>query len=616
MKRRAQAPKVQPSAATVARRARMAAGTAPPPPTHEKAENETDPKNNTPCTTLTVPATETNEDRLMTRNKNTNDATQKEESQDNLTESKTRAPEPTTATPKKPSTNTTPETAPHLEGRNENQEDEEHSPARKKSKKYPSTNLPGKRAPTTEENLPTPRHPRRHTIEPRIPLTLPAGNRGKTHISEWKSRFIAIRQKVCCPKCSIPDALTLQGPSRCGAIRAQCRDCTAFCGGPVMRLAIQLAEAKNENNDDVNSKRNTPNQAIKIPTAERANMEALANAENLDMTESQAFCVLPSFLDSPAKYHYSAAVALSGSGSGVWNWPSAVNWLLRTYASDELLNQALNALRRATQKSNEDEGVFLQRINLLHARCGYPLPAAEFMALFVDGLDNRNRPLLHRYRTQNRNADLIDIVEVARAEGQTMRNSLHSQLSTSNRNEATQRRPAATNLVNYVDNDGDHIFLTNDTDEHAADDTLREISGSTTAYELALALERTPFDRIVPNNPPMKGAGPRTGWKDRVRTFRGVICHQCYAVGKHYKPDCKTDPRQNPEVVVDNFERLNLAMKIRVPWESYLQVTGFLTVDRMGISGFIKVILSTETDDSKDSPASDGSIHNPGPGKV
>eukprot|EP00171_Calliarthron_tuberculosum_P004452 IDg4452t1 len=278
--------------------------------------------------------------------------------------------------------------------------------------------------------------------------------------------------------------------------------------------------------------------------------------------------------------------AAGATPNGIWNWPSAVNWLLRSYARDDALDRALTALRTMSQNPGEEEDAYMQRLTNAHARCGYPLQIDDFAARFVDGLDPRIRSLVRRYRSSNPGADLLELVEEAGTEGAAMR-------ARSAKRPSAYSRGQPTKLANYLDTDGDPIFFASDESERAAEASLSVLAHSKDAMEVALALERGGSGRTVPA-PALRGrsAVPRPGWYDPGGAYHGVVCHQCYLLGAHYKPDCSIDPRTKPDVIVMNFEKLTLATKLRVPWDSYLRVTGRVTAIQLGMKGIVRVLLA------------------------
>lgn len=187
------------------------------------------------------------------------------------------------------------------------------------------------------------------------------------------------------------------------------------------------------------------------------------SANDLEMTESQLFRVLPHFLAGTANERYRGALAFAGrsqlSGgipSGIWSWPSAVNWLLRTYARDDALDRALTDLRIMSQKPGEEEESFIQRLTNALAKCGYPLSPDDFIARFVDGLDIRIKSLVRRFRSQNPQSDLLELVDVASGEGIAMRARAPRRERPVEHTAPQFMRP--TSVLNYLDNAGDPIF--------------------------------------------------------------------------------------------------------------------------------------------------------------
>ncbi len=68
------------------------------------------------------------------------------------------------------------------------------------------------------------------------------------------------------------------------------------------------------------------------------------------MTEREAYVTLPNFLGKRAAQQFSAARARSTQSEGISSWPSAVNFLLRAYATDENIRRAVEDLGRPPAK--------------------------------------------------------------------------------------------------------------------------------------------------------------------------------------------------------------------------------------------------------------------------
>ena len=79
-------------------------------------------------------------------------------------------------------------------------------------------------------------------------------------------------------------------------------------------------------------------------------------ADMLDMTEAQAFITLPYFLKGYAHEQFRTIKdASTAAEGGVTSWPEAVQYLLRSYATSDIISSATLALRSLRQKFDETE---------------------------------------------------------------------------------------------------------------------------------------------------------------------------------------------------------------------------------------------------------------------
>ena len=73
------------------------------------------------------------------------------------------------------------------------------------------------------------------------------------------------------------------------------------------------------------------------------------------MNKGQAIHLLPEFLSGIDLRQYTSVSQTAGSNHGkVSVWPEAVQWLLRSFATDEAIPQAVLALREVQQRPSED----------------------------------------------------------------------------------------------------------------------------------------------------------------------------------------------------------------------------------------------------------------------
>lgn len=87
------------------------------------------------------------------------------------------------------------------------------------------------------------------------------------------------------------------------------------------------------------------------------NFLAVYSSQNnaLGLSEHEAYRALPYFLSKNALDHFRTAGQTSSSDSrAVTNWLSAVQFLLRKYASNANIQEALENLRAITQQKNRN----------------------------------------------------------------------------------------------------------------------------------------------------------------------------------------------------------------------------------------------------------------------
>ena len=75
--------------------------------------------------------------------------------------------------------------------------------------------------------------------------------------------------------------------------------------------------------------------------------------------------------------------------------------MLKQYATNSLIKEALENLRSMTQKPGETEHEFHTRFVKSHERARYPLDVNERITTFIDGLNPRLRPFLHVFREEH-----------------------------------------------------------------------------------------------------------------------------------------------------------------------------------------------------------------------
>ena len=140
------------------------------------------------------------------------------------------------------------------------------------------------------------------------------------------------------------------------------------------------------------------------------------------MSEAQAYIALPYFLRGHAEEQFNSVRGASSSKQGgVTCWPEAVQYLLRSYATATSIQEAILDLRDIRQRPGETETEFSTRLNTSFYRCGNVHSVEEKATMFVDGLDPVIKTLVAQRREDSRRMPYSELVQYARAEGDSHR---------------------------------------------------------------------------------------------------------------------------------------------------------------------------------------------------
>lgn len=343
----------------------------------------------------------------------------------------------------------------------------------------------------------------------------------------------------------------------------------------------------------------------------------------VDFSENEAYLVLDKFLEGRAKSLFSSTVASDRTSSGISGWVSAVNWILRTFATDTNIARAVTALRTVRQNRNENEEDYFSRFVQLHTACGNYLPIDRLKTLFVNGLDSRIIETVRSYLSANPRVDLALLLEEARRQGSQVRELISSLTPTAGRKILTPAtRSERGGFIAYERNDSDsendQAYLLGSSDHTDELPTGSESSYPTidftrtpdspgvprgiedllnvsevgppprprfnAGFRRSMGVRRSDQVRNVPAPPiPLSegtAAGPhaRPGWQihpvvsDRVRSMttaeygqyrRRIICYLCYAIG-HISRSCGLDPIKQAYQVLSNWQNLSADEQKRV----------------------------------------------------
>lgn len=92
----------------------------------------------------------------------------------------------------------------------------------------------------------------------------------------------------------------------------------------------------------------------------------------LEISEGQLMFFLPHLLTGNAGAYYLAVANgyRSGRLGGITHWREAAQDLLRTYAMEQTINEALDDCKDVSQAENENKMACAARLNNLENRCG------------------------------------------------------------------------------------------------------------------------------------------------------------------------------------------------------------------------------------------------------
>jgi hypothetical protein len=132
-------------------------------------------------------------------------------------------------------------------------------------------------------------------------------------------------------------------------------------------------------------------------------------ADQSHITEATLLWIVEDFLLSPVKESFRSQRFNS--------WPTAVHWLLSTYASEQSLEIAVRDLQTTSQLATESVREFGSRLQLHAVSLGSLLSSAEIKALFAQGLNDPVRSLFVANQPSHELDDASPVsILVARAE--------------------------------------------------------------------------------------------------------------------------------------------------------------------------------------------------------
>ena len=246
-----------------------------------------------------------------------------------------------------------------------------------------------------------------------------------------------------------------------------------------------------------------------------------------------------------------------------------MQYLLRRYATNAAIQQAIDQLQSLRQKSGEDEQEFFNRFEEEHARAGSPFEQRERVTRYIEGLDPRIRTLIHSHRSEKPDADMLDVVEIAIVHGTTLReNDRHAKKT--QRTSPTKIPNRLRPKVSFADqgrsrhSDEDHVHVTDEEEAYAT-----HVPGLTK---------------------------DRPGWDVEKKR---LPCWRCY--GDCEQSRCRTNVYKDKQLVIDQYEALPFHVKAKVPSGAYWRAKGYLHDDNYKDTGPVelnKPVLSYSNSDS------------------
>lgn len=143
-------------------------------------------------------------------------------------------------------------------------------------------------------------------------------------------------------------------------------------------------------------------------------------ANDNGLSEGRALLLLPEFTKDPLKrdlYRIRPSVDDGRRTGEVTSYLELVNWLLRAYADEHLLNEQEAIFNGASQEEDETETAFHRRLMELHAKCGYIQTSGQVRARFMQGTWWEIRHEVRNYVADHPHAPIELVVQYAQRAG-------------------------------------------------------------------------------------------------------------------------------------------------------------------------------------------------------
>ena len=334
--------------------------------------------------------------------------------------------------------------------------------------------------------------------------------------------------------------------------------------------------------------------------------EFVKRTDRLRMTEAQAREALPEFLKGSAEIRFNAASGVSASRSGIGSFCEAIQYLLLTYATDTVIDEALEELRTTKQKTAETELDYSSRLCEAEFRLGNVHKWHDRKLHFIDGLLSATKSLVAKFNRDKRKSTYWDVVDYAQSVGDAYRAQHPARARADPLRPAPSRAPqryqpparGAPKRKVYLLDQADHedrsahdnvdaeIYLVDSADltQNTADTMystydLSETTASSPPDDALLYADtrrggwtpapRIPYEDYQTTRSRPGWAGTRGGRQTAAMPQKATLCcYKCYTIG-HTSPDCILDTEANPSAVKHNYEALPRALLRTVPATSY-----------------------------------------------
>ena len=148
-------------------------------------------------------------------------------------------------------------------------------------------------------------------------------------------------------------------------------------------------------------------------------------ADSNGISEGAAGLILPNLLSGKASIAYTAsqhADAVHEDSGDIRSYADAIQWMLRTYAKDRYIQEAVNKIGDTRQKTGESEIEYGDRLALAYSRFVGVYPQAEQINLYIENLSPTVSydVILERQKNPKDFLQLQTVIELADSFGQAI----------------------------------------------------------------------------------------------------------------------------------------------------------------------------------------------------